>query len=334
MQNIRKFTRILFLMLSFGLMAVAAHGQGAPTRTARVNETTAGEQRPGSVLVYNAYTSDATATNVNSANTQFNLTNTSLNAAASIHLFFIGDDGRVADAFICLTANQTASFQASDIDPGTSGYVIAIATSATGCPIGFNFLTGSEDVRFKSGHAASLLAESFQALFSGPLPGCKASDTSVSLNFDGRVYSPAPRTLGLNDIPSRADGNDTMLIVNTFSGALDRITREPVPQYFGTLYDDSENVLSFTFGTQNCQVRGSLINSFPRTTPRFETFIPAGRTGWLQIFSTKEAAITGAVINFNPNAATKKNAFNGGFNLSHLNYTAGQMTVPVFPPNC
>jgi hypothetical protein len=77
-----------------------------------------------------------------------------------------------------------------------------------------------------------------------------------------------------------------------------------------------------------------MTNTFPRTTPRFENFIPSHRTGWLQIFAVKEAAITGAVIVLNPNAGTTANAFNGGFNLHHLNYTVGQLTVPVFPSNC
>lgn len=335
MRNAHKFTRFLFQIAIFAALAMTTYGQGAPTRTARVNEAASGEQRPGSVLVYNIYTSDATPTNTNSANTQISLTNTNISAAISIHLFLIEDNCKIADTFLCLTANQTATFLASDVDPGTTGYLIAIAITPTGgCPTSFNFLTGSEEVRFKSGHAASLPAESFQALFSGSLPGCAASDTRATLNFDGRVYSPAPRTLALNNIPSRADGNDTMLIINTFSGALDRAQREPIGQYFGLLYDDSENVLSLTFGAQACQVRNSLTNTFPRTTPRFENFIPQGRAGWLQIYSLAEAAITGAVINFNPNATTKKNAFNGGFNLGHLNYTAGQLRMPVFPASC
>jgi len=335
MHHAYKFTRILLGISIFAAFAHMAFGQVAPTRAARVNEAASGEQRPGSVLVYNIYTSDSTVTNTNSADTQIHITNTNIGAAASLHLFFIQDTCLIADTFICLTANQTATFRASDVDPGTSGYLIAIATGLnTGCPVSFNFLTGSEEVRFKSGHAASLPAESFQALFAGSLPGCATGDARATLTFDGRVYSPAPRTLALNNVPSRADGNDTMLILNTFSGALDRLRREPVGQYFGILFDDTEDPVSFTFAAQNCQVRNSMTNTFPRTTPRFESLIPQGRTGWLQVFVTSDAAITGAVINFNANAATKANAFNGGYNLHHLNYTAGQLTVPVFPPSC
>jgi len=328
-----KFTRILFHISIFAALTITALGQAAPTRTARINEATASQQRPGSVLVFNIYTSGATATT--NANTQISITNTNISAAANLRVFFIEDNGRIADSSICLTANQTVTFLASDVDPGVSGYLIAMATALnTGCPTGFNFLTGSEEVRFTSGHAASLPAESFQALFSGTSPGYAAGDTKVTLNFDGRTYSPAPRTLSLNNVPSRADGNDTMLIVNSFSGALDQASRDPISQYYGLLYDDSETVVSFAFGAQNCQVRSSLTNTFPRTTPRFENFISTRRSGWLQIYAIKEAAITGAAINFNANASMKANAFNGGYNLHHLNYTTGQLIVPVFPTNC
>jgi len=333
MHNTYKFTRILFHISFFAALAITAFGQAAPTRTAKINEATASSQRPGSVLVFNIYTSGATGS-IN-ANTQISITNTNISAAATLRVFFIEDSGRIADSSVCLTANQTVTFLASDVDPGVTGYLIAMATALnTGSPIGFNFLTGSEEVRFASGHAASLPAESFQALFSGSLPGSAASDAKAALNFDGRTYSPAPRTLSLNNIPSRADGNDTMLIINSFSGALNRASREPISQYYGLLYDDAENVVSFTFGAQNCQVRSSLTNTFPRTTPRFENLIPLGRNGWLQIYALQEAAITGVAINFNTNASTKTNAFNGGYNLHHLNYTIGQLIVPVFPTNC
>ena len=44
------------------------------------------------------------------------------------------------DSYICLTANQTASFLASDIDPGTVGYILAIATDGDGIPVAFDWL--------------------------------------------------------------------------------------------------------------------------------------------------------------------------------------------------
>ena len=103
---------------------------------------------------------------------------------------------------------------------------------------------------------------------------------------------------------------------------------------FGLLYDDSESALSFGV-TIGCQLRSSLSNTFPRTTPRFEQFIPAGHTGWLKVFSQSDIALTGALINFNANAVTSARAFNQGHNLHALVNTAGaSYTIPVFPPRC
>ncbi|MFN0107734.1 MAG: hypothetical protein ACKVZH_02690, partial [Blastocatellia bacterium] len=77
-------------------------------------------------------------------------------------------------------------------------------------------------------------------------------------------------------------------------------------------------------------------NNFPRTTPRFETFIPAGRTGWAKVFNqTGAIGITGSAINFNANAASSAGAFNQGHNLHKLRLTnQAAYTIPVFPPSC
>ncbi|MEK7831831.1 MAG: hypothetical protein AAB401_12135, partial [Acidobacteriota bacterium] len=103
---------------------------------------------------------------------------------------------------------------------------------------------------------------------------------------------------------------------------------------FGILYDDAENALSFSV-TGNCQLRNSLSNNFPRTAPRFETFIPAGRTGWLKLFSQSDIGMLGSAINFNPNAASSAGAFNQGHNLHALTLTSSpNYVIPIFPPSC
>jgi hypothetical protein len=85
-------------------------------------ESAVSDQKVGSVLVFNFYTSDATAPG--SPNSRLNITNTNSTTAAIVHLFFIGGSTcAAADAFICLTPNQTSSILALDIDPGSTGYV-------------------------------------------------------------------------------------------------------------------------------------------------------------------------------------------------------------------
>ncbi|MGH9801358.1 MAG: hypothetical protein ACRD82_13415, partial [Blastocatellia bacterium] len=101
------------------------------------------DQKPGSVLIYNIYTS---STDPNRQNTRINLANTHTVRPAFVHLFFVAEGCSVADSYVCLTANQTASFLASDLDPGTSGYLVAVATNSIGCPINFNYLIGDEYV--------------------------------------------------------------------------------------------------------------------------------------------------------------------------------------------
>ncbi|MFN0111435.1 MAG: hypothetical protein ACKVZH_21435, partial [Blastocatellia bacterium] len=290
------------------------------------------DQKAGSVLIYNTFTSGATSGNTQ--NTRINITNTHPTLPAFVHLFFVAEGCSVADSYLCLTANQTASFLASDLDPGTSGYLVAVAVDGVrGCPTNFNYLIGDEYVKFTTGHAANLGAQAFSAI-AGGLPACDGNSVTAQLNFDGTSYNRLPATLALSNIGSRADGNDTLLIVNRIGGNLG-IGASTLGTLFGILYDDAENALSFSVAG-NCQLRNSITNNFPRTTPRFETFIPAGRTGWLKIFNqTGAAGITGAAINFNANAASSAGAFNQGHNLHGLTLNAtNSYTIPVFPPSC
>jgi len=296
----------------------------------------ASDQKAGSILFYNTYTSGATSGNTQ--NTRINITNTSVTSAAFVHLYFVAEGCSIADSYICLTATQTASFLASDVDPGISGYIVAVAVDGVvGCPVANNWLIGDEYVKFSSGHAANLGAVAFAALYNGVLPGCDGNSVTAAINFNGVVgagYNCAPAVLALDNVGSRADGNDTLVIINRVGGNLG-IGASTISTIFGLLYDDAENVLSFSV-SGNCQLRNSLSNNFPRTTPRFETFIPAGRTGWVKFYNqTGAIGILGAAINANPNAGSSAGAFNGGHNLHHLTLNCGMTyTVPVFPPSC
>lgn len=317
---------------------------------------------PGSVLVFPFYTS--AAANSNESNTRIALTNTNPTSGVAVHLFFVdGVTCSVADAFICLTANQTAVFLMSDIDPGTSGYIIAIASDGppgfgdggnTGCPISFNFLIGHSSIKlpttsgsgFSFGNSllaptkqkrieTELAAESIPAGFGSPVPGCTPGSFTAELRFDGTPtgYALLPRVLAASNIPSRADGNGTLLIINRIGGSL-LTGAATLGTLFGILYDDAENGYSFQLSGA-CQLRGELSNNFPRTAPRFDQLIPAGRSGWLKIYGAADIAITGALINNNVNFDTSANAFDGGHLLHKLTFTnTAVLTVPIFPPGC
>jgi hypothetical protein len=331
MRNSRSFTHTLLALFALALMsslALAADPGAAYPATSE-----ASDQKAGSILVYNVYTSGATSGNTE--NTRINITNTNsaIGANAFVHLYFVSAGCAIADSYICLTPNQTASFLTSDVDPGVKGYIVAVAVDGVlGCPINFNWLIGDEYVKFATGHAANLGAVAFSALFDEGT--CGAQSFTATIAFNGVQYNRAPAVLALDNIGSRADGNDTMVIINRLGGNLG-IGAASLGSLFGLLYDDAENVLSFSV-TGGCQLMSSVTNNFPRTTPRFETFVPAGRTGWIKIYNqTGAIAILGSAINLNANAASSAGAFNGGHNLHHLtlNATDGYV-VPVFPPSC
>ena len=151
-QTLIHATLTLTALLAFALTAWAAEpNSGNPGQA--YSDRQAGGPQPGTVLIYNLYTSDAA--NVNQE-TEVHITNTNPAAIAALHLFFIdGNSCAIADAFICLTPSQTATFLASDVDPGTTGYLIDVpANYSTGCHIRFNYLIGSELVKLRSGHTA------------------------------------------------------------------------------------------------------------------------------------------------------------------------------------
>ncbi len=289
-------------------------------------------QKAGSVLIYNLYTSNSASPNTQ--NSRINLTNIDPTRSVFVKLFLVdGGSCSVADTFICLTPNQTASFLASDLDPGATGYIVAIAIDSHGCPINFNNLIGDEYVKFSSGHAANLEAEAISAI-AGGLPFCNENSTTAQINFDGVSYNRIPRMLALDNILARADGNDTMLILNRIGGNLST-GAATLTNLFGVFYDDTETGISFTFNPNVCQFRSSINNNFPRITPRFETFVPSGHSGWLKLSSNNDQGILGAAINFNANADSSAGAFNQGHNLHKLTLTsAASFVIPVFPPNC
>lgn len=303
-------------------------GDVIPTVVSGGGASPPSDQKPGSVLFYNIYTSSVDS---NRQNTRISLTNIEPSRSAFVHIFFVdGASCSVADAFICLTANQTVSFVASDLDPGTTGYIVAVAVDRNGCPINFNYLIGDEYVKFASGHAANLGAESIPAV-AGGFTAC--SGAFLDLRFDGINYAPVPRVLALDNIGSRADGNDTLIIINRVGGDL-LTTADTLRNIFGVMYDDAENLFSFSVDPRACQYRVNAGAAFPRTTPRFDQAVPAGRTAWFRFYSTFDQGMFGAAINFN-NFASSPSAFNQGHNLHKLSFTtSATYTIPVLPPTC
>jgi hypothetical protein len=134
---------------------------------------------------------------------------------------------------------------------------------------------------------------------------------------------------------SRIANNDTLLILNRLGGNLGT-SAGTLSSIFGLLYDGAENAISFRLNATTCQLRSSLSNNFPRTAPRFETFLPAGRSGWLKLWSTAgNFAVSGSVSNFSATGDAMAVALNQGHNLHKLTLRAEMVyTIPAFPPSC
>ncbi len=331
MQTSRRLSRAL--LATAAMLLLTSAGFAADPGLLYPAASATSDQKAGSVLFYNIYSSSAP--NPSAQNTRLNITNTSSTSAAFVHLFFVdGSNCSVADRYICLTALQTMTFLASEQDPGTTGYLVAIAVDGVyGCPTSFNFLIGDEFIKFESGHFASLGAEALSALYHGSLPGCDGNSVTATISFDGVSYNRVPRVLAISSIGSPADGNVVRGWINRVGGDL-RTTAGSIGTIFGILYDDAETPQSYTFPSSGCQRGFTLSDTFPRTTPRFSRVIPAGQTGWTKFWSVSDVGIFGAVISFNASAAAGAGAFNGGRNMHKLRLTSDAYVMPIFNPSC
>lgn len=289
------------------------------------------DEKAGSILLYPLYTSGATSGNAQ--NTVVRVTNTSPTSPATVLMYLVSETCSPAAFSLSLAPSQTTSFLASDYDPGVSGSIVAIAVDpATGCPVDHDFLIGSASVKFASGHHANLGAVAVSRLGPSCTAGCSSGSDDATLAFDGVCYDKLPATVAVDNIPSRADGNDTLFVLNRMPADLVLGGGSPI-NFSGILYDDAANPALFT-ASMSCQFRQALSNSFPNTVPSIETRIPAGRTGWMKVSPpTNTTAFFGAWINFNANAGAAAGAFNGGRDFHTLSQTVGTATVriPVVP---
>lgn len=308
MQASHRTTQLLLALMALAVFSTTgwAADPGTPfTAAAGPNDL-----RPGSVLLYNYYTSSA------NNDTRINITNTSPTNDAFVHFFLVdGATCSVADFTLCVTRNQTASFLASGFDPGITGYIFAVGyTPGSNCPN--SRLIGSSRIRIDGG--TTIL--NALAVDSPDTGACTAGDITLSVPL--RV----PRTLALDSITSVADNTQTLLIVNRAGGNL--LTGPgSIGSIFGLLFDNKENGFSFSI-SGGCQIRQQLSNTFPRTTPNFNRVIPAGETGWVKFWATTDRGIAGAAIDIGPGNSIAAR------NLHILTTTTDSITIPFFGNTC
>lgn len=315
---------LFWLILLLGKEGFAAD-PGAPY----LPDLAPSDQKPGSVLIYNLYTSDVTSPA--SHNTRLAITNTAAMIPVAVHLFFVDGVSRsIADFVVCLTPNQTISYETAELDPSSEGYILAVAVDLNGLPIVHNFLIGDAYIKYGSGHQAALSAMGVAAR---TMPQMSSLSIAVDLAFDDIQYDRLPAVLAIDNIPSRVNNNDTMVIINRLGGDM-ALAASELGAVFGLLYNDVENSHSYTFSSPRTQLRYQMTNLMPRTTPRFTTVISDGRTGWSKFYSVPTAAITGVVLTYHPGSPGAPNAFVGGHNLHHLTRTSTTISIPVYSISC
>jgi len=368
MRTSRKLTHYLMAVFAVAMMSMAA--LAADPGMALPASSEASDQKAGSLLVYTLYQSDAS--NVAARDTKINITNTNDSNPIIVHFFFVARDCSVADFKTELTANQTYSFLTSDFDPGTDGYILAVAENYLGIPIRFNYLIGDlftkNVLSASNSYQANLGAIAFAAMWndaadprttnvtngqrqsgsqiptrtvvsgSSSLTRTEASYANAVTLFaslDGVDYNRVPVTLALSNIPSRASNDRTILVLLSPRGNL--LTGMSTPgTAFGLLFDDAEQSQSFQLGLSSCINTITLDNNNPRTVPRFESVIPAGRTGWMKVYNTSQLGMLGSMIVYDQQARVD---FEGGHNLHHLTLMqdgdsrtlSNSLTFPIFP---
>ena len=307
------------------------------------------ENKLGSVLFFNYYTSDAASSQVN---TRINITNAHSVQDIVVHVYFVDSvTCNIADAFICLTRNQTTSFTASDLDPNVTGYLVVVAVDSAGRPASFNYLAGDELVVTSTAHRfglAAMAAARRDGNFASPV---NSDGLSATMFFDGRQYDLLPYTMVLDSFPSQVGGigsslADTRLYVYTplpdlstggaaFSGTL-----------FFLVHDDQENNFSGVLPLSCFLTSDKQRITSVRTSPNINTIVPSGRTGWATFYGFGNRTIacntSGGTIRLSNvplmgATATKVGAFTGGHNLRYatvFNAPGYSITVPVFAPGC
>lgn len=304
----RRLPAVLVLLALLGMPAAAA-----PEPT---------DQKTGSVLVYNLFT----------ANTRLTLTNTGDSEQARVRLFFVrAGNGEVKRRLMCLAPGQTRRFVVSDLVSSMTGYLLAVAVDADGCPRKQNHLVGQAHLRLGSGHRATLGAVAISAL-GDPPSACDAGDRIVPLAFDGTGYEPVPTELAVDSVSSAADGHDTVVVLNRLGGSL---ASRPDPLGFpdGDLFSDVGDDFPWSLPfTGARQLRRHLSATFPPTTPAFTTVVPTLQTGWLTLGNGFGEPVMGAALYLRRQGDAIREG--GAVNLRATTLGSGGYLFPVTAAGC
>lgn len=302
MKTSKNFTLLLITLTLLSAVTLAQNPNGDPIGPG--NEVH--DQRTGSMLIYNYYTSSWPG----GADTRLTLTNTHETQGVQVKIYFTeGGTGRVALAWVTLAPAQMYSFLASDYDPNITGYIIALAVNDEGIPMQWDFLMGTAAISLASGHQATLGA------------------LAVPIN-PNNYYAALPRQLALDQIPSPVDGIKQMLVINRIDGNLYSGTMPAIGTLRCDIFNQAGARFSFTSKSLGPQARAYFYDLVkPGFTSNYlYNYLPTGHYGWLRMRPTLAGAISGAVLYFSETEGTTV-PHPGSYNLRHLTKTQATLVT-------
>jgi hypothetical protein len=211
--NLLRLAGLALLLLGTGLLVrqwtAAAQsdnpqvGPGVQNVGSNAPRSAASSSKAGSILFFHKYTSNTQA--ANNVNTLITLTNTHPSAGVAVRLSWV--HGCTLDTtFVTLGGNQTRTLVASAENPNQTGYLMALAVSATGQPIQFNWLIGSASYRDARGFEATYNAFAVAKRSNGAAR--QASEGVAEILFNNVEYDRLPKQIAVDNLQNQ-DANAT-----------------------------------------------------------------------------------------------------------------------------
>lgn len=288
-----------------------------------------GDQKPGSVLFFNRYSSNAS--NTSREDTTINLTNTSPTQTAYVRLFLItGATCQPAEVQLCLAPQQTVSLLMSDLDPGVKGYAMAVATNLQGEPIQFNWLTGNAILRQPgsniSGSYSSVLgAVAIAKRKEGNVPN---TNGLAEMSFDDVNYDRLPGQIAFDSVPSQISAtNATLLSIFRPLADLSGTASSVSVQITGWGQNGQGQVASSTGNLSSACYSEVTMGTFRLQPTPISQLLPSGATAWFAASANDLLPLLGAQFN--------SGEFNSGGNARPLTFSAEyKIKIPVTPVTC
>lgn len=291
--------------------------------------TIIGDQKPGSVLFFNRYTSNAS--NAAREDTTINLTNTNPTTTAYVRFFLInGATCQPTELQICLAPRETVSYLMSDLDPGVKGYIIAIATNLQGEPIQFNWMTGNSIIKQPASNITGSYSAFLSAVAIAKRKEGKVANTNglAELVFDDVNYDRLPGQIAFDSVPSQAGAtNSTVLAIYRPITDLSGLTTSTSIQVTGWGQNNQGQVATSNGTLSSACYSDVLMGTFRLQPTPISQLLPSRTTGWFAASSTDLLPLLGAQFN--------SGEFNGGSNARPLSFTTEyKIKIPVSPVTC